>query len=132
MLIYIQMIETAEEQSKFEEIYKAYRGLMYHVAFQRMQNVQDAVQHVFIKIAENIEKIEPVSPKTKQLIVTMVNNRVTDVFRIRKKHPVTNYQDELSNRPIPELEGEDLLTQCISTTAGAAANGNLAQVCLWI
>ena len=116
MLIYIQMIETAEEQSKFEEIYKAYRGLMYHVAFQRMQNVQDAedvVQHVFIKIAENIEKIEPVSPKTKQLVVTMVNNRVTDVFRIRKKHPVTNYQDELSNRPIPELEGEDLLTQCI-------------------
>lgn len=42
MLIYIQMIETAEEQSKFEEIYKAYRGLMYHVAFQRMQNVQNA------------------------------------------------------------------------------------------
>lgn len=74
MLIYIQMIETAEEQSKFEEIYKAYRGLMYHVAFQRMQNVQnaeDVVQHVFIKIAENIEKIEPVSPKTKQLIVAI-------------------------------------------------------------
>lgn len=118
MLICMQMIETDEEQSKFEEMYKAYRGLMYHVAFQRMKNVQDAedvVHYVFVKIAENIEKIEPVSPKTKQLIVTMINNRVTDVFRIRKKHPVTNYQDELSSRPMPEpeLEGEDFLTQCI-------------------
>lgn len=72
MVVYLQMIETDADKSKFEEIYKAYRGLMYHVAFKRMQHVQDAedaVHYVFVKIAENIRNIDPVSPKTKQLVV---------------------------------------------------------------
>lgn len=116
MLIYIQMIETDRDRSKFEEIYNAYRGLMFHVAFQRMQHTQDAedvVHHVFMKIAEHIKIIEPVSPKTKRLVVTMVNNRVTDIFRVRGRHPVTNFQDELQSGLLWEWEGEDLLTQCI-------------------
>lgn len=64
------MIETDEDKSKFEEIYQEYRNLMYYVAYKRMQHEQDAedvVHHVFVKIAENIKNIEPVSPKTKQL-----------------------------------------------------------------
>lgn len=68
------MIETDEDKSKFEEIYQEYRNLMYYVAYKRMQHEQDAedvVHHVFVKIAENIKNIEPVSPKTKQLIVTI-------------------------------------------------------------
>ena len=76
------MIETDEDKSKFEEIYQEYRNLMYYVAYKRMQHEQDAedvVHHVFVKIAENIKNIEPVSPKTKQLIVTMFDNRVSDI-----------------------------------------------------
>lgn len=116
MIVYLQMIETDEDKSKFEEIYQEYRNLMYYVAYKRMQHEQDAedvVHHVFVKIAENIKNIEPVSPKTKQLIVTMVDNRVTDVFRVRGKHPVVMYDDELKNSPVTENEREDLLTECI-------------------
>lgn len=116
MFIYIQMIETDEDKSKFETIYETYRGLMYHVAFKRMNHVQDAedvVHHVFMKIAENIKKVEPVSPKTKQLVVIMVCNRVTDVLRSRNKHPTINYDDELLGDTQYELEGEDLLTKCM-------------------
>lgn len=116
MQVYLQMIETDEDKSKFEEIYQEYRNLMYYVAYKRMQHEQDAedvVHHVFVKIAENIKNIEPVSPKTKQLIVTMVDNRVTDVFRVRGKHPVVMYDDELKNSPVTENEREDLLTECI-------------------
>lgn len=36
MLIYLQMIETDEDRSKFEEIYNEYRGLMYYVAYKRL------------------------------------------------------------------------------------------------
>ena len=89
---------------------------MYYVAYKRMQHEQDAedvVHHVFVKIAENIKNIEPVSPKTKQLIVTMVDNRATDVFRVRGKHPVVMYDDELKNSSVTENECEDLLTECI-------------------
>lgn len=116
MLVYLQIIETDEDKSKFEAIYEAYRGLMYHVAFGRMEHEQDAedvVHHVFMKIAENIKNIEPVSPKTKKLVVTMVDNRVTDVFRIRGRHPVVGYNDELGKSFVVEIEGEDLLTECI-------------------
>ena len=117
MLIYLQTIETDEEKSKFEDIYRTYRGLMYHVAFERMhheQDAEDAVHHVFMKIAENIKIIEPVSPRTKQLVVTMVNNHVTDVFRSRGRHPTTAFDDEsLSRLSTNTLEGEDLLTECI-------------------
>ena len=33
MLIYLQTIETEEDKSKFEDIYREYRGLMYYVAY---------------------------------------------------------------------------------------------------
>lgn len=117
MLIYLQTIETDEEKSKFEDIYRTYRGLMYYVAFERMhheQDAEDAVHHVFMKIAENIKIIEPVSPRTKQFVVTMVNNHVTDVFRSRGRHPTAAFDDEsLSRLSTNTLEGEDLLTECI-------------------
>ena len=59
MIVYLQMIETDEDKSKFEEIYQEYRNLMYYVAYKRMQHEQDAedvVHHVFVKIAENLLK----------------------------------------------------------------------------
>lgn len=31
MIVYLQMIETDEDKSKFEEIYQEYRNLMYYV-----------------------------------------------------------------------------------------------------
>ncbi len=60
MLIYFQVIETDDDKSKFEAIYKTYYGLMYHIAFKKLSNPQDAedvVHHVFMKIAENIKKL---------------------------------------------------------------------------
>ena len=42
MIVYLQMIETDEDKSKFEEIYQEYRNLMYYVAYKRMQHEQDA------------------------------------------------------------------------------------------
>ena len=116
MFAYLQMIETNEDKSKFEKIYNTYKGLMYHVAFARMQHVQDAedvVHHVFVKIAENIKSIDPVSPKTKHLVVTMVDNRVTDIFRVRARHSVSSFSDEINNDIAIEIEGEDLLTETI-------------------
>lgn len=116
MLIYLQAIESNEERSKFEDIYKAYYGLMYHVAYEKLHHPQDAedvVHHVFVKIAENIKIIEPVSPKTKQLVVTMVYNRVIDLYRVRSKHPTNSYNDELQAHDTWEMEGENILTKCI-------------------
>ena len=42
MIVYLQIIETAEERSKFEQLYLEYKGLMFHVAFDILHNEQDA------------------------------------------------------------------------------------------
>ena len=116
MLIYLQIIETPEDESKFTEIYNAYLGLAHHIAVARVKNEYDAwdiVHHVFMKIAENIKNIEPVSPRTKQYIVTMVENRAIDVFRANSNHPIDPFNDELDNGFYQEIESESLLMECI-------------------
>lgn len=42
MLVYLQMIETAEDQTKFERIYMQYRDIMYGTAYKILQDAQDA------------------------------------------------------------------------------------------
>lgn len=42
MLIYIQMIGTEEERSKFKMMYANYKGLMFYVANDILCNVYDA------------------------------------------------------------------------------------------
>ena len=60
MMIYLQMIDSPEDRSKFEQIYMEYRSMMFHIANRILTNEQDAedaVHEAFLKIAENIAKI---------------------------------------------------------------------------
>jgi len=116
MLIYLQLIETEEDKSKFEEIYAEYRNLMFFLANNRLHNKQDAedaVHQVFVKIAENIQKVEPVSPKTKRLVVVMIENAVTDMLRKRSRYPSVEYLEDDQAVSTPDLGEDDLLDQCI-------------------
>lgn len=115
MFIYLQTIETDEEKSKFEQIYYEYRGLLYHIAYKYLQNEQDAedaVHHTFEKVAKNIKKVDLPCPKTKEFIVTIVENRSIDILRGRKRHPTVEFSEEYYITPeVPENSG--LLAQCI-------------------
>ena len=115
MLIYLQMIETEEEKSKFEQLYMEYRNLLMHLAYKRLGNTQDAedaVHKVYVRIAEKIKIIEPVCPKTKKLVVIMIENTVTDMLRERGKHPAVSLIEEpMTEEQLPT--GENLLEDCI-------------------
>ena len=57
MIIYLQMIDAPEDKHKFEILYTEYRGLMFYIANQILNNKQDAedaVHTAFVSIAENI------------------------------------------------------------------------------
>ena len=41
-MLYLQLIESEDDQVKFEKIYKQYRNLMFYVAFNLLDNEQDA------------------------------------------------------------------------------------------
>ena len=116
MLIYLQMIETPEEQSKFVILYEEYREYMYRVAFAILRNVEDAedaVQYAFMKIAENIKKVdEPVCLKTRGYVVTIVRNRAIDIYRRKQKHPHVEYRDAFKGFTV-DYDGDNIVAACI-------------------
>ena len=116
MMIYLQMIDTPEGRSKFEQLYLEYRGLMFHVANKILHNEQDAedmVHQAFLKVAEHIEKIgEPKCPKTQSYIVTIVENQAIDLYRRRQKRQVVALNDELPG-VAAVYEGENALAACV-------------------
>lgn len=116
MLIYLQMIDTPEERSKFEQIYLEYKGLMFHVAYEILHNEQDAedaVHQAFVKIAENIKKIDaPVCPKTHSYVVTIVEHQAIDQYRRLQKHPSVELIEEIQGTNA-HYEGDNDLTKCI-------------------
>ncbi len=121
MLIYLQMLETLDEKSKFEQIYLEYRGLMYHVAYEILHNEQDAedaVHQAFVKIAENIKKIDdPVCPKTHSYIVTIVEHKAIDQYRKLQKHQTIELIEEIQGANA-HYEGDNDLTKCILKLPG--------------
>ena len=98
MIIYLQMIETPEEKSKFEQLYLEYRDLMFYIAnriLHHQQDSEDVVHESFLKIVKIIEKIsDPKCPKTKSLIVIVTERTAIDRYRRNKKLLYQSIEDE--------------------------------------
>ncbi len=88
MLFLMMLIDSEEERSKFEIIYKTYRNLMFHIARRILGNeadAEDAVQEAFLRIIENFEKFpEAKCLKTKHSCVIIVKRIAIDMLRRRK------------------------------------------------
>ena len=89
MLIYLSMIETEENKSKFEQIYKKYKQTMFFVANRVLRDEylsEDVVHQAFIRIIDNLDKIDKIDcHKTKGFIVIIVENIAIDFYRKRKR-----------------------------------------------
>lgn len=98
MIIYLQMIETPEDKTKFETLYTEYKEWMGTIAFSILHNKQDtedAVHNAFVKIAENIKKVdEPLSKKTRSYIVTIIETKSIDIYRKKQRRPEVPLSEE--------------------------------------
>ena len=116
MIVYLQMIDTPEDRSKFEQLYLEYRGLMFHTANQILHNEQDAedaVHQAFLSISQHIQNIDqPISSKTRCYVVTITENKAIDQYRHRQKHPTVELQEGLAGVQV-SYDGENLLAACI-------------------
>lgn len=116
MFIYLMMIDSLEDQSKFERVYLEYKGLMYHVAYKILNNEQDAedaVHNAFLKIAEYIERIgDPVCPKTQNYVVTIVENKAIDIYRANQRRRNVTFIDEISGIEV-DVNEDHGLESCI-------------------
>ena len=81
MLIYLQAIDSPEDRTRFEALYTAYRGLMFHVANRILQNPQDAedaVQMAFLSLAGCRLPAE-LGPQARHLAATVAANKPADM-----------------------------------------------------
>ena len=61
VIIYLQMIDSPGNRSKFEILYYTYRDIMYQAAFKILHNehdAEDAVHQAFLKLAEIIDNVD--------------------------------------------------------------------------
>lgn len=105
MLIYLTMIDTPEEKDRFEVIYSKYRYLMLHVAGRILQNhhdAEDAVHEAFVAIIHNIGKIHDVeSPKTRSLVVLIVERKAIDVLRKKQRENLIEINEYILGIEMP-------------------------------
>lgn len=69
MLSCLQTIQDPEDRTRFEAMYSAYRGLMFHVANRVLQNAQDAedaVHLAFLSLA-NCRLLPELGPRARHL-----------------------------------------------------------------
>ena len=115
MLVYLSMIDSMEDQSKFEKIYWEYQNLMYYIASQLLKNpldIEDAVHNAFVSIAERISEIEePVCLKTKGYIVTITEHKAVDILRRQRRYFELAVEDTPA---IPiDPESKSIFTDCL-------------------
>lgn len=99
MFIYLSMIDSPNEKSKFEQLYLQYRHLMLHVATEILHNhhdAEDAVHQAFIAIIKNMDKISDVgSPKTRSYIVIITERKAIDLLRYNQRHSTIELNEDI-------------------------------------
>ncbi len=119
MLMYLSLIETEGDKSKFEQVYHRYKQLMYYKANRILENTKDSedvVHESFLKIIDNLEKIgDPTSPQTRSFVVIITENKAIDLYRRRHaKVPLPLYEDAIPGLS-DAVEEHELVAQAITS-----------------
>lgn len=122
MLIYLSLIESDSDKTKFEIIYTEYKNRMYYEANKIVGNPMDAedvVHQSFLKIIKILDKIEvPKSPKTKNTVVLIVERTAIDFLRKKNRRTVLSIDDDNINVPtaseIGNIPGASAVSQAMA------------------
>lgn len=95
--MYLPLLASKEEESKFEQIYYENRNLLYYCAYSILGDVQlseDAVSEAFLALIKNMDKIAGNdTERTRSYLVIIVRNAARRICRSRKHEVVTAPQD---------------------------------------
>lgn len=102
--MYMQLLETEEARSRFEQLYLLYRDLMFGVAIRLLRNeadAEDAVHQAFLAILKHFSKIRVIDcPETKAYVVIITERKTIDLLR-QKKHFADEAAEELVDTAQP-------------------------------
>ncbi len=119
LLMYLAMIDSPEEKTKFVALYEKYRKLMFYAANDILKNdtlAEDAVQDAFLRIAKNMGKVGEVeSARTKRFVLVIVENAAKSLYRKERNHFFDEeYSDEVfvqqyDDQVITSVRGRELI-----------------------
>lgn len=122
----MMIIKNDDERDKVAEIYKIYSGTMLYIANSILHNIhsaEDAVSEAFVKIINNLEKIDTIDCyRTRGFVVIIVRNVALDMLRKQKKNqtmPLEDYNENLAyDEPnydnVTAKESCDQIVTCIN------------------
>ena len=98
MFLYLAMIDSDADKSKFEILYSEYKNLMYYTANRILRNSSDAedvVHQAFLKVIEILDTISsPRCHKTRALLVTITEHKAIDLYREKQRRNVLPLAEE--------------------------------------
>ncbi len=114
LALYLLSLEGESEKGKFEKIYTLYKGLMLSRAYEILGDrelSEDAVHNAFIRILNNIKKIdEPESPRAKGFVMIVLENVAKTMYVKRKKEKIVELNDNIAESSNVEINTETKLT----------------------
>ena len=85
LALYISLLDTEEQISKFEHIYTKYKGLMFYTANGVLHDsylAEDAVHETFLDIIRIIDSIRANNEKElSQFLKTLTHHKAVDIIR---------------------------------------------------
>ena len=126
-MLYLMMLESPEDKSKFEELYYSYRNLMYYIARDILHDdglAEDAVQEAFYRLVKNFSKIGEVNcNKTKKYIVLIIRSTAIDIYRKQTgKEAVLSEEWQTADESCAEESVQDRVLQAIHELKPAYAD----------
>ena len=104
MFLYLAMIDSDANKSKFEILYSEYKNLMYYTANRILRNSSDAedvVHQAFLKVIEILDTISsPRCHKTRALLVTITEHKAIDLYREKQRRNVRRYRVPAAALPL--------------------------------
>ena len=109
---YLALIDSEEDQSKFEYLYHQYQKPMFYKAKEILRDdflAEDAVHDAFCKIARNMDKVGDVkSGDTKSLVMIVTRRAAIDASRKRKPY----FEKEVYEPESEDDEHHNFLESC--------------------
>ena len=118
--LYLTMLGTSEERTKFEVLYQLHKRTMLYVAKGVLKDdylAEDAVHEAFIRVINHFVKIgEPNSPQTRYFLIVIVRNISLTMLEKQKKtvlfedlEPLGGIQADLEDKVFDTIECQKIV-----------------------
>ena len=97
--VYLVMLETDEEKSRFEQLYKTHQTTLYNYAYQILNDAhlsEDAVSETFLVLAKKIKVVEKMSETdVRNYLIVVVKNAAKKIYSKHSKQITLDEMDKV-------------------------------------